>query len=325
MVLISVVIPAYNIEFILSKCLDSILNQSFFDWELILVDDGSTDNTPYIADNYARQYSQIKVIHKENGGVSSARNIGLVNAVGEWITFIDGDDCISKDFFTIFANLLSDENFDLFMGDVEEIDTDGHSFVEYGLQNCNVSTKEALVQHKILRSGDLHGKFFKMNIIKKHNLQFSEQINYAEDGLFLDKYLSFCKQVYFSSKIVYSYKRNTNGLSFKLNSFDSEYLCYRELKNVLSQIAQKYDLSVQDLLHNTPMLRTLSSLILYKSYKDFLCWCKNLDDIDLFFLYKSIDTFRVSRLLKMLYQKETVFLFYICLKTYLRMKKWIQK
>ena len=325
MILISVVVPAYNIDKYLSMCLDSVINQTFFNWELILVDDGSTDNTPYIADNYARQYSQIKVIHKENGGVSSARNIGLVNAVGEWITFIDGDDCISKDFFTIFANLLSDENFDLFMGDVEEIDTDGHSFVEYGLQNCNVSTKEALVQHKILRSGDLHGKFFKMNIIKKRNLQFSEQINYAEDGLFLDKYLSFCKQVYFSSKIVYSYKRNTNGLSFKLNSFESEYLCYRELKKVLSHIAQKYNLSVQDLLHKTPMLRTLRSLMLNGSYKDFLYWNRQLDNIDLFFLYGSLEIFRISQLLKKLHQKKAVFLFYLCLKTYLRMNKWIHK
>ena len=315
MALISVVIPAYNIEVFLPKCLDSILNQSFSDWELILVDDGSTDNTSYIAGNYARQYSQIKVIHKENGGVSSARNIGLDNAVGEWITFIDGDDCISKDFFTTFANLLSGENFDLFMGDVEDIETNGHSFVEYGLQNCNVSMKEAFVQHKVLRSGDLHGKFFKLNIIKKYKLQFSEQINYSEDRLFLDEYLSFCNQVYFSSKIVYSYKRNANGLSFKLNSFESEYLCYRELKNVLTHIAQKYDLSVQDLLHNTPMLRTLSSLILYKSYKDFFCWYKNLDNIDLFFLYRSQNSFRISRLLKMLYQKKALFLFYICLKT----------
>ena len=90
--LISVIIPAYNIARWLPRCLDSIAAQTYSHWEVVIVDDGSTDDTGQIAEQYARKYAQIRVIHKPNGGVSSARMRGLAEAAGEWIAFIDGDD-----------------------------------------------------------------------------------------------------------------------------------------------------------------------------------------------------------------------------------------
>ena len=89
---ISVIVPVYNVEKYLPRCIDSILSQTFTDFELLLIDDGSPDNCGKICDEYAAKDSRVRVFHKPNGGVSSARNLGLDNARGEWIAFIDSDD-----------------------------------------------------------------------------------------------------------------------------------------------------------------------------------------------------------------------------------------
>ena len=97
--MISVVVPIYKVkEELLKECIESIMNQSYRDLEIILIDDGSPDNSGKICDDYSKTDKRIKVIHKENGGVSSARNIGIENANGDWITFVDSDDYIEKDF-----------------------------------------------------------------------------------------------------------------------------------------------------------------------------------------------------------------------------------
>lgn len=92
--LISVIVPVFNAQNTLNRCVNSILNQTFRNWELLLIDDGSTDKSCEICNQYAAIDKRIKVFHKENGGVSSARNIGLDNANGDWITFVDSDDFI---------------------------------------------------------------------------------------------------------------------------------------------------------------------------------------------------------------------------------------
>lgn len=110
---ISVIVPIYNIEQYLKNCVDSIINQSYKNLEIILVDDGSTDNSGKMCDEYKNSDARVKVIHKENGGLASARNIGLDNATGNYIGFIDGDDIIHPDFYSTLYNLLLKENVDI--------------------------------------------------------------------------------------------------------------------------------------------------------------------------------------------------------------------
>lgn len=98
---ISIIVPVYNVEQYLPRCIDCIINQSFADFELLLIDDGSKDKSGAICDEYADKDDRIRVFHKENGGVSSARNLGLENARGEWLSFIDGDDEITEGYFNI--------------------------------------------------------------------------------------------------------------------------------------------------------------------------------------------------------------------------------
>ena len=99
---ISIIVPIYKTEQYLQRCIDSILAQTFTNFELLLIEDGSPDNSGKICDKYALKDSRIKVYHKENGGVSSARNLGLDHATGEWITFCDSDDWVNKDWLELF-------------------------------------------------------------------------------------------------------------------------------------------------------------------------------------------------------------------------------
>lgn len=111
--LISVIIPVYKVEPYLHTCIDSVINQTYKNWELILVDDGSPDNCPQICDEYAARDKRVRVIHKENGGVSSARNVALDNAQGEYIAFLDGDDFWHPEYLTGMYDLCIKHNADI--------------------------------------------------------------------------------------------------------------------------------------------------------------------------------------------------------------------
>lgn len=111
--LISVIVPIYNVEDYLDRCVDSIINQTYKNLEIILVDDGSPDNCPQMCDDYAKKDSRIKVVHKENGGLSDARNAGMKVATGEYVSFIDSDDYISLDFYEILLQTMIDNDSDI--------------------------------------------------------------------------------------------------------------------------------------------------------------------------------------------------------------------
>ena len=111
--LISVIVPIYNVEKYLARCVDSIVNQTYKNLEIILVDDGSPDRCPQMCDDYAKKDSRIKVVHKKNGGLSDARNAGMAVATGEYISFIDSDDYVSDDFFECLLDVMNKENSDI--------------------------------------------------------------------------------------------------------------------------------------------------------------------------------------------------------------------
>lgn len=115
---ISIIIPVYNSGNTLNRCIDSILNQTFTDWELLLVNDGSTDRSGELCDEYASKDQRIKVFHKKNGGVSSARNTGLDNATGSWLTFVDSDDFIDTTFLDSF---IKSQSCDLYITGIQFI------------------------------------------------------------------------------------------------------------------------------------------------------------------------------------------------------------
>ena len=207
---ISIIVPIYNAEKTLHKCVDSILNQSYKDWELLLINDGSTDNSALICDEYAQQDKRIKVFHKPNRGVSSARNVGLDNAVGEWITFIDSDDWVENNYLeNLYQN---DEN------DIVASYFIGEGWKEW----VSVPCKDYVYNEKQMKdflTGCLldfifpFGKLFRYSIIMHYKLRFDESISYGEDTLFIYQFLQYVKSVRTSSEATYHYNCYGIGLS----------------------------------------------------------------------------------------------------------------
>ena len=203
--LISIIIPVYNAENYLSRCIESIINQDFKNFELLLIDDGSTDNSQYICDEYARKDYRINVFHKPNGGVSSARNLGLKNAKGKWITFIDSDDYITSHFFEESPTF--NTKFDLYIIGYQNHGDRSNYYIlnnqEYLGKNQCLSFYNQHIHNDILRSPWC--KFYKNSIIQKNHISFNKEMKYGEDLNFVLEYLQYIESIKSMSGIGYHY------------------------------------------------------------------------------------------------------------------------
>lgn len=191
---LSIVIPVYNTKKYLSDCLGSILTQSFTDFEILLIDDGSSDGSSELCNEFARLDSRIRVFHKENGGVSSARNLGLANACGEWVYFVDSDDCLLPGGLQTLIECISDE-VDIVMGGYMEVDESGGVYTVNERAVRVLSKKQSIIT---LFAG--YGSFYRYcgymcirllrrSVIREYNLYFDPSISIKEDTLFLMQYI----------------------------------------------------------------------------------------------------------------------------------------
>ena len=149
--LISIIVPVYKVEKYLKKCIDSILNQTYKNYELILVDDGSPDCCPIICDNYAEKNDRVIVIHKQNGGLSDARNTGIAIAKGDFICFVDSDDYVSEDFCELLLNAVLKSNADMAICNYLVVDENGNSIqdknVHLPIQDECISSQEFIKEY----------------------------------------------------------------------------------------------------------------------------------------------------------------------------------
>lgn len=175
--LLSIIVPIYNVEKYINECVDSLLAQDISkdEYEIILVDDGSPDNCPKICDDYAEKNSNVKVVHKQNGGVSSARNAGLDNATGKYVWFVDGDDFIG-------ANILGKIKAELLKGDFDECRLYMYEFKD-GTDITYFSNIPA-EKHTAKYDNFYTARLFKREIIEKLNLRFNTGMTYQEDNVF---------------------------------------------------------------------------------------------------------------------------------------------
>ena len=211
----SIIIPIYNAEQYLHKCIDSILIQNNTDFELLLVDDGSIDNSGEICNEYASKDNRIKVFHKPNGGVSSARNLGIEHATGEWITFIDADDYIDENYLPINYN----QNNELLIQNWKNYPS---GLIEE-FYRPNIYKKQVL---SVFLEQNLNSflfrvpwaKFYKKNIIQKNNIRFNEKLFLAEDTIFVINYLQHCKQIEIIATSFYLHLKNTNFFKYPLKT-----------------------------------------------------------------------------------------------------------
>ena len=224
--LISVIIPAYNAGQYFNHCIESIVNQTYKNLEIIIIDDGSTDDTPKLCDEWAEKDSRIIVIHKKNGGASSARNSGLDSATGEYITFVDADDYLDLDMYEIMLNELIENNADAARcGIVREAD-DG-STEDWGTGNYDIR----VVDNKQLLAdvGEALGilpvspcnKLYKAECIG--DIRFDTKYKFAEDTLFNFMVAGNIKKMVYHDVNRYHYIFNTNSIThneINENNFD---------------------------------------------------------------------------------------------------------
>ena len=182
--MISVIVPVYNAEKYLQRCVDSILKQSFTDFEVLLIDDGSHDRSGELCDEYGDKDNRVSVFHMENGGVSSARNVGLDNALGDWLAFVDSDDTLSRDFLYHMVTGI-DECVSLVVSKCDVIMRDKVNLSHVALENTTITGNLMLIR---LLKGDnvrneVWAKLFKRSFIG--NERFSRGIVIGEDLLFL--------------------------------------------------------------------------------------------------------------------------------------------
>lgn len=253
---ISVIVPVYKVENYLDKCIESIQNQSYSDIEIILVDDGSPDNCGKICDEYAKNDTRIKVLHKENAGVSVARNTGMAAATGEYIMFVDSDDYIDEN---MISDMVSHLPADIVICGLKYVNTDGTVLDLYFLDSEESITREEFIDSyfEIAERRHIFGgpvnKLFKKKIISEHNLEFNPEISICEDTLFVIEYLKKSENVSLVSKPYYNYVRygsDTLTCKYNDNAFEICKMLYKE-KLELVKASEKYNMSYMYEYHIT--------------------------------------------------------------------------
>lgn len=246
---ISIIVPVYNSEKYLRRCIDSILAQTFSDFELLLIDDGSTDSSSLICDEYAQKDSHVRVFHKENGGVSSSRNLGLDNAQSEWITFVDSDDFVSSNFCEI---LLDNENEDLVICSFEVFGNENH---KNRLKKSCCSKKElSLILNECLLKVHFTtpwGKLFKKEILDTVKLRFPSNIDSTEDTLFVYTYMLYINSIRTKSDIIYYYRHTGYGLSFQNLSIEKAIYTMNILCSIIKSLEKEYNTNLSYTYHHT--------------------------------------------------------------------------
>ena len=224
----SVIVPVYKVEKYLSNCIESVLNQTFSDFELILVDDGSPDKCGEICDNYKEKDSRIKVVHKTNGGLASARRAGIKEARGEYVFNLDSDDLIENDTLECAYNIIKDTGCEIVSfsyrwvknGETVSITNDGLDEGLYNEENIEKYIYPKLLMDKNMNhiSYYLSGKATKRELITPHQLAVNEKISLGEDLCCVIPCYLHAKSVYISKKNAYLYTVREDSLSKGFNT-----------------------------------------------------------------------------------------------------------
>lgn len=219
--LISVIVPIWNVEKYLDKCVESIINQSYTNLEIILVDDESPDNCPKMCDEWAKKDSRIKVIHKKNGGVSSARNDGIDKSNGEYVSFVDSDDYIEKDYIKDMYNKLIETNSKYICCGFNKIYHNGREMINSDGRVIEFSQNEYIKALLNVQNG--YG-FVHMKLIAKEvigNVRFATDLVVGEDALFNVKICSNIEKAIVYNKALYNYRISLNSA---VRKYDDNYV-----------------------------------------------------------------------------------------------------
>lgn len=270
----SVIIPVYNAEGTLRRCLDSLVGQQFSNYELLLINDGSTDGSDAICREYASTYSCVRYFAKENGGVSSARNLGLEQAKGEYILFVDSDDYVSEDYFALLSHTLESNAVDLLMfgyrnfgGASTEWDTG--VFCEETESSVAKRISFAVCQYLF---SSLLSKAFKRQIIERDNIRFSNNLAIGEDQAFIFTYAMHIRSIGSIENHLYNVDvSDGNSLSRKARPYLTE-----QLMEVNRRMYAAYRVTE----HSPEAARYYEAALSWMTYRSVYSSCKELLKFD---------------------------------------------
>ncbi len=266
----SVIIPVYNAKETLRRCLDSLVGQQFSNYELLLINDGSTDGSDTICREYANTYSCVRYFAKENGGVSSARNLGLEQAEGEYILFVDSDDYVSADYFASLSSALKNDTADLLMfgysnfgGVPTEWDTgEFYEDSEIGIAERVSST----VQQYLFSS--LWSKVFKKQIIEQYNMRFGSDLAIGEDQAFIFTYAMHIRSIGSIEDHLYNVDvSDGNSLSRKARPY---------LTEQLMEVNRRMYAAYQAVPHAPEAAKHYEAALSWMTYRSAYSCCKEL-------------------------------------------------
>lgn len=246
--LISVIVPIYKIERYIGICIESILNQTYKNLEIILVDDGSPDKCPEICDLYAKKDSRIKVIHKKNGGLVSARKTGVITATGEYIGYVDGDDWVGTGFYESLVNLIISSNADMVCaGQSRDLFEKSFSLCDNVISGLYEGDKLKKLQSEMMSYGDYHclgistyvwNKLFRREILLEHQINVDERISIGEDAAVTYPVLMDCKRVYVTDNCAYHYRQREDSMLKSTTLFADELMKLWYLYEYMTAFAQ---------------------------------------------------------------------------------------
>lgn len=301
---ISIIVPVYKVEHYLRRCLDSIVAQTFTDWECILVDDGSPDNSGVICDEYAEKDSRFRVVHQENGGASSARNHGLKLAQGEYICFVDADDIVSPTYLEDFRA----DGADLYISGFKRFgELENEERLCTIIETYNKSSISFFAERVLNKTCFLAPwcKLFKKSIIQEHNIQFPIGVKSAEDIHFCLQFLGVAQTIMLLPFSNY-YLRYVGSQYLKKYSLNST-----EYKTHVAKLLDQINKTERELEIDLSFLRDNLSYRFWTYYRFYLCnisfWRKKISIMN----YTRIGLFRYSKF------RDSLSLYYLSLFPYL--------
>lgn len=248
---ISIVVPVYNTEQYLRQCIDSILVQTFKDFELLLIDDGSIDGSGVICDEYAEKDFRVQVFHKENGGVSSARNMGLDNVRGEWVIFCDSDDCWCEiTALELLYSIAVKNGIDIIRGDYKYVDDKGEELYCRQITKSKKDISNKVISNFIFLNEVVQGEYYLwLCLIRKQvveDIRYNEKKIYLEDAEF---FLSLCAEplrCMYVDEMFYAYRKHENAITVKYHpqklydSFDFIRFCFSLSQSVDEKAMKRF-------------------------------------------------------------------------------------
>lgn len=326
--MISIIVPVYNSGKYLDYCLGSIYRQNYQDWECILINDGSTDDSGLICDCWSKKDSRIRVFHQSNSGVSIARNNGISHARGEYITFVDSDDWINDNYLSIL--IANGGGCDLIVSGIIDQYPGGKSITSKPSISEIINISRSCVDTFIdlLKKNLLYGptnKLYKSDIIRKYGINFPEGCSLGEDLVFNFKYLNYVGSIETISEACYNYRKSQSGSLFTTvhyNQFQTDYQHWK----IRYGFFEKKDLLTAEL--NVVLMQLLWGVIYdgvfrYESLGcpsiKYLKFLKEIPDIDM--LKNYMTAFSCSQWIKRAIIRRGYLLFYI----YFNGRKFVQR